>query len=113
MKNLLTFLLMISPFLLMGQATTSITKETENEKKAQEQLLQGDVKMNTKKYAEAIDHYSNAIDLNGELICAYVYRAKAYLKLSKKMEACKDLKKAESLGCWRPELEGLIAECEK
>lgn len=112
MKNLILLGLFLLPFSLLAQeATTTIEPESASAKQAQSQLLEGDLKMDAKQYKDAALHYSEAINLNKDLICAYVYRAKAYLKLGESDKACQDLKKANELGCWRPELEGLLEKC--
>lgn len=111
MKTTITLILVIAPMLLWAQATTTIIKESKSEKQAQQELLQGDTQMEKKSYAKAIDHYTKAIELNKELICAYVYRANAYEKLNKRQEACKDIQKANSLGCNRPEMPALLEKC--
>lgn len=111
MKLTLTLFTIALPMLLLAQETTTIRPETASEKKAQSELLQGDLKLGSKKYSEAIDHYTRAVELNSELICAYVYRADAYFNLGKNAEACADVQKANKLGCNRPEMPALLKKC--
>jgi tetratricopeptide (TPR) repeat protein len=56
----------------------------------------------------AIDYYSKAIQHNKQYTNAWFHRAKLYLKLGKKAEACTDLKKAEALGSEEAKIERIV-----
>ncbi len=112
MKNLTILVLIFLPFSLLAQeATTDIVPESPSAKQAQAQLLEGDLKMDAKEYKDAVLYYTEAINLNKELTCAYIYRAKAYFKLGENTKACSDVNKANELGCWRPEIDTLLEKC--
>lgn len=114
MKNLILVALFITPLSLLAQdATTNIQPETPSTKQAQAQLLEGDLKMKAKNYKDAILHYSEAINLNKDLVCAYLYRADAYFKSNQQDKACADVFKANELKCWRPEIDGWLEKCKK
>jgi tetratricopeptide (TPR) repeat protein len=56
----------------------------------------------------AIDYYSKAIHFNKNYTTAYFARGKLYAKLSKKEEACRDYKRAESLGMVEAKIERMV-----
>jgi tetratricopeptide (TPR) repeat protein len=56
----------------------------------------------------AIDYFTKAVHFNKKYGSAYLSRGKLYLKLEKKVEACADLRKAETLGSDEAKIERMV-----
>lgn len=62
------------------------------------QFTLGQQKRNQGKYAEAVRHFTQALDLDASLVQAYELRGYSYARLRKYREALKDYNKALAMG---------------